>query len=74
MIKGKYRAWLSFYIITLSFGFLYMITWFPEAQSAKSNDIILGFLLGTGLASIIAFYFGSTEGKDKKAPEKDETI
>ena len=34
-----------------------------------SSDIILGFLLGTGLAAVIAFYFQSNE-IDKKADEE----
>ncbi len=63
MIKGKFKAWLAFYIITLSFGFIYMITLFPQAQGAKTNDTVLGFLLGTGLASIIGFFFGSNDKK-----------
>ena len=60
-VRGKFRAWLSFYIVTLSFVFIFLITLNPVAQEAKSNDIILGFLLGTGLSAIVAFYFGSTD-------------
>ena len=68
MIKGKFRAFLAFYILTLSFGFIYLITLYPDAQAAKTNDTILGFLLGTGLAAVISFYFGSNDdpGKEKK--------
>lgn len=60
-MKSKFRAWLAFYLITLSFGYIYLITLYEPAQAAKSNDIILGFILGTGLAAVIAFYFGSNE-------------
>ena len=62
---SKFRAWMAFYIITLSFGFIFLITLAPEAQTAKSNDTILGFLLGTGLAAIVSFYFGSNDDKEK---------
>lgn len=74
MIKGKFKAWLAFYIITLSFGFIYMITLVPEAQAAKSNDTILGFLLGTGLASIISFFFQSNDGKKDDDLEQNTNL
>lgn len=72
MVVNKFRAWLAFYIITLSFLFIFVITLLPDAQTAKSNDIILGFILGTGLAAVIAFYFGSSEApvaKEEDVPE-----
>ncbi len=58
---NKFRAWLAFYVVTLSFIFIFSITLIPEAQGAETNNIILGFLLATGLASILAFYFGSSD-------------
>lgn len=43
------------------------ITFFPiPEQSVRFADTILGFLLGTVVATIINFYFGSSEGSKKK--------
>ncbi len=72
MIKGKFRAWLSFYVVTLSFVFIFLITLSETAQQAKTNDIVLGFILGTGLAAIIAFYYGSNDTPPKIDGVKDE--
>lgn len=61
MIKGKFRAWLAWYTVTLTFGYIFVVTLSETAQSSKSSDTILGFLLGTGLSAIVAFYFGSND-------------
>jgi len=64
-VKGKFRALLAVYIVTLSFGFIFMITLSETAQKAETNQVVLGFLLGTGLAAIIACYFGGNEPATK---------
>lgn len=71
MIKGKFRAWLAWYLITLSFAYIFVVTLSETAQASKSSDTILGFLLGTGLSAVIAFYFGSNESPNNEEVTDD---
>lgn len=68
-MKDKWflRYLMAVLLILLSFGYVFTITLVP---SAKANDVILGFILGTGLTSIITFFFGSSDKKGKDIIEK----
>lgn len=58
-------------IVGLCFVYFFCITFLgvPET-SQRYADLILGFLVGTAFASIINFYWGSSEG----SKNKDEKI
>lgn len=62
-------------IVILTFGFLYGVVFFVEITPEKKDIItfIVGFLLGTGLASIITFFFGSSDKKGKDEIPKEPT-
>jgi hypothetical protein len=53
------------------FAMFYMVlitVWPPMTDAGKANSAtILGFLLGTAVATIIAFFFGSTDGGKEKS-------
>lgn len=52
------------------FAMLYVaaITFFPIPESSvRFADTVLGFLLGTAMAGIIQFFFGSSEGNERRA-------
>lgn len=62
-------------IVLLTFGFLYGVAFFMEINQEKKEtvSIIIGFLLGTGLTTIISFFFGSSDkkGKDENNEAKE---
>lgn len=48
-------------------GFLIAVTFFTiPVESVRFADTILGFLLGTAIASVFNFMVGSTRGSDAK--------
>lgn len=52
------------------FAMLYVaaITFYPIPESSvRFADTVLGFLLGTAMAGIIQFFFGSSEGNERRA-------
>ena len=63
-MKDKWflRYLLAILIVILSFSYVFIIT---LVDSARSNEVILGFILGTGLTGIITFFFGSSDRKGK---------
>jgi len=60
-------AWSAF-----AFVYIYMITFtvIPE-NNQRFADIILGFLLGTVLAGMFAFFYGSSAGNERRAELQD---
>jgi len=64
-MKDKWflRYLLAILIVLLSFGYVFIIT---LVDSARPNEVILGFILGTGLTGIITFFFGSSDKKGKE--------
>lgn len=54
-------------IVLVCFVYFFCITFFqiPEGNQ-RYADLILGFLLGTAFASVINFYWGSSEGSKTK--------
>jgi len=54
-------------IVLLTFGYLYGVSFFIEINQEKKETVnfIIGFLLGTGLTTIISFFFGSSDKKGK---------
>lgn len=68
------RRFVYYFIIAwslFSMAFLIAVTFFPiPPESVRFADTILGFLLGTAIASVFNFMVGSTRGSEKK----NETI
>ncbi len=63
-LAGFWSVGAATYIVFITFGTI------PEAN-VRFADTILGFLLGTVVATIINFYFGSSEGSKKKDERND---
>lgn len=48
-------------------GYLAAITWIPVPQENRDfANIILGFLTGTVVATVINYFFGASDGSRKK--------
>jgi len=60
-------------IMLFTFGYLYWASFFTDITPEKKELItfIVGFLLGTGLSSIITFFFGSSDKKGKDENNED---
>ena len=56
------RFILALLVIIGVFGYIFVITLCP---GAKQDDTITGALLTVGFASILGFYFGSSDKKGK---------
>ncbi len=54
-------------IVAICFLYFFAVTFYPIPEGGQRYaDLILGFLIGTAFASVINFYWGSSEGsKDK---------
>lgn len=64
MNKGTFRKWLAAFISGASFIYLTAITFFTVPDKNIDNaKVIMGFILGTALATILGFYFGDSESK-----------
>lgn len=60
----KFLAGFAVMLMLLSFAYLFSVTFFPPANGTPAQhyaDIILGFLLGTALAGVIGFFYGSSK-------------
>jgi hypothetical protein len=65
---------LAVFIIAISMLYFFGITFVPLPESGEDNaKYISGFLVGTGLASIIGYYWGGAAkkpgGPDEPKPE-----
>ena len=63
----KFNHWFAIVITMITLTYMFAITFFniPEANQ-RYADTILGFLLGTTLAQIISFFYGSSASSQKK--------
>ena len=71
LFTKRFNSIFASAITTLAFAYCFCVTFItiPE-RNVRIADTILGFLLGTAVAAIINFYFGSSGG----SKEKDEQI
>mgnify|MGYP003338341636 FL=1 len=64
--ESKFAAhfifWYSWFWAIASTSYFFSVTFIPIAeQGQRFADIILGFLLGTAVATIIGFFYGSSK-------------
>ena len=62
MKKGDFRKILAAFFSVASFSYLVAITFVAVPKdNADNTKIILGFLLGTAIATILGYYFGDSD-------------
>lgn len=62
----RFAYYLASFWSIIGSGYIITATWFPVVNE-KVADTVLGFLLGTIVATIINYFFGSSKGsKDKQ--------
>ena len=63
----RFIYWYAIGVTALSFAFFFAIILISMDEFQKQNaGIIVGFLLGTGLATIMGFFYGTSYGTLKK--------
>lgn len=64
---------LAVFIILVSMLYFFGITFVPLPETGEDNaKYISGFLVGTGLASIIGFYWGGSAKRHPGEPKEPE--
>lgn len=65
MNKEDFRKVLATFFSSVSLIYLTAITFFQvPPENVDNAKVIMGFLLGTAIATILGFYFGDSETKD----------
>lgn len=70
--SDKVRLFLAFCIMFPSMVYVFIASFgdVPD-DNQRTVDTVIGFLLGTLLASIVSYFFGSSQGSaDKDKPTK----
>lgn len=63
----EFVYYFGFFIVAFSFIYITAITFLPiPAGNVRFVDTVLGFILGTLVATVIGFFFGSSDGSKKK--------
>ena len=63
----RFIYYYASFITLATIAYIYFITFYEiPKDNVRFADTVLGFLLGTLLATIINFFFGSSSGSDKK--------
>ena len=60
----KFLAGFAVLLTVLSFGYMFLVTFYPPASGSAAQhyaDIILGFILGTAVASVVGFFYGASK-------------
>jgi len=61
----RFAYYLASFWSIVGAGYIVSATWFPVVNE-KMADTVLGFLLGTIVATIINYFFGSSKGSKEK--------
>ena len=71
MDQKKQLLYFAIGIITVCFAYFFCVTFMTIPEGGQRYaDLILGFLIGTAFASVINFYWGSSEGSKDKDMKK----
>ena len=63
MKKADFRKILASFFSVVAMGYLAAITFLTIPKENMDNaKVIMGFLLGTAIATLLNFYFGDNEG------------
>jgi uncharacterized PurR-regulated membrane protein YhhQ (DUF165 family) len=63
MKKADFRKVLASFFSVVAMGYLAAITFLAIPKENMDNaKVIMGFLLGTAIATLLNFYFGDSEG------------
>ena len=63
--KADFRKLLAAFFSIVSFVYMGLITFcvIPK-ENINNANILLGFLIGTALSTLVGFYFGSSENSE----------
>ena len=61
MMRARVRSILAFLILLWSGAFLWKVTFTPGDKLNDDAKLIVGFVIGTMVATLINFYFGASE-------------
>jgi len=54
-------------VLVVGFGYLFLVTFVPIPETGKDHaKIIVGFLIGSALAGILGYFWGSSKGSADK--------
>jgi hypothetical protein len=72
--KNSMRAIIAIVSILFAFGYTIAITFIPIPEpNIRFADVSQGFIMGTIVAGVIGFYFGTSQGSvDKNQIIKDQ--
>ena len=68
--KVKFRAFFALIAFCAGMGFLYLVVLNKTASESRFTEYIVGFLTGSLLSLILAYYFGNSELAEKATPVK----
>ena len=69
----RFIYWYAIGITTFSFIYFFVVTLIDLNEDQRTiANIILGFLLGTGLATILSFFYGTSYGSLQKNKQIEE--
>lgn len=64
-------------IVVMTFGYLFAVTFLPISATGNEHaKTIVGFLLATGLATLINYFWGNSKKQepDPEFPKMDEAV
>ena len=71
----RFLAGFAVMLTVAALAYLGAITFLPlPAANVRFADTILGFMLGTLLGTVIAFFFGSSKSSQNKAQRADAVV
>jgi hypothetical protein len=66
-----FKAFLALVVVAFAGTFLTLVAFKPADQLNEHTGVIVGFVTGTAFASVLGFYFGSSDRAKigKEAPD-----
>lgn len=69
LFRMKFRAVLAVLLMGGAGWFLYKACFTAKESLNENTGLVVGFVTGTVVASIVAFYFGTSESQQNKQPQ-----